>query len=603
LLNHRADSVSTILQNARGLLSGWRDGPAWRILDTRFGTGLDFLTTWQAWRRDALGPRLLHYVALTDRPADLGELLAWAAPDAELSGLAGELAGHWTGLLPGFHRFSLDEGHVLLTLCVGELAPMLRQQQFLADAVYLKPDLEGRLWDRWAVKALARCCRRGTRLVGVALSNSLRGHLAQSGFELELGQDQDGVLSHMSVTHLASNVVGQFNPHWVIKNSRSSLYAPGHPPPYFQTPGTCTVIGAGLAGAGVAAALARRGWQVQVLDTAPAPASGASGLPAGLVVPHVSADDCTLSRLSRSGVRLMLQQAKSLLNEGQDWAATGTLERRVAAAAGDADVQTHPALWHAQAAWLKPEQLVRAWLAQPGVTFKGSSAVAGLRREGQVWDVLDAAGQVLARADRVVIANAMGAAPLMASLSDHYLAIAPLPALQGVRGQVSWGLHAGLADEAFPPFPVNGSGSVIPHVPSAEGPAWYVGANYQPETQTPSSPAENHRANLGRASELLPHLGAALSQRFPNGEVNSRQNTRCVTTDRLPWVGPLTAPAADETQSSVWLCVGMGSRGLTFSALCAELLAAQWHGEPLPIEASLATALDARRHAKPWRQK
>jgi tRNA 5-methylaminomethyl-2-thiouridine biosynthesis bifunctional protein len=34
----------------------------------------------------------------------------------------------------------------------------------------------------------------------------------------------------------------------------------------------------------------------------------------------------------------------------------------------------------------------------------------------------------------------------------------------------------------------------------------------------------------------------------------------------------------------------MGSRGLTFSALCAELLAAQLHAEPLPMEARLAAA-------------
>jgi tRNA 5-methylaminomethyl-2-thiouridine biosynthesis bifunctional protein len=39
----------------------------------------------------------------------------------------------------------------------------------------------------------------------------------------------------------------------------------------------------------------------------------------------------------------------------------------------------------------------------------------------------------------------------------------------------------------------------------------------------------------------------------------------------------------------------MGSRGLTFAALAAELLAAQVHGEPWPIERKLADALSARR--------
>jgi tRNA 5-methylaminomethyl-2-thiouridine biosynthesis bifunctional protein len=35
----------------------------------------------------------------------------------------------------------------------------------------------------------------------------------------------------------------------------------------------------------------------------------------------------------------------------------------------------------------------------------------------------------------------------------------------------------------------------------------------------------------------------------------------------------------------------MGSRGLTFAALCGELLAARLHGEPLPLEQRQADAL------------
>ena len=54
--------------------------------------------------------------------------------------------------------------------------------------------------------------------------------------------------------------------------------------------------------------------------------------------------------------------------------------------------------------------------------------------------------------------------------------------------------------------------------------------------------------------------------------------------NRLPMVVPLE-PAG------VWLCTGMGSRGLSFAALCAELLAAQLHAEPLPVDLPLAKAL------------
>jgi tRNA 5-methylaminomethyl-2-thiouridine biosynthesis bifunctional protein len=614
----------------------WRAYDARQILDTCFGTGLDFLTAWQTWQRDSDRPPMLHYVALTDQPTSLGDLLADANHCEHIQALADELAAHWHGLQPGFHRFSLNDGRVLLTLCVGELSSMLRQQHFLADVVHLKTGSNGQAWDRWLVKALVRCCRRGTRLFGPMPDKNLLAHLVQCGFALELSPAQETASSQVNATAqslpLAPLLLGQFNPHWNIKHGRFVGGATPQTTHAFQKPGTCAVIGAGLAGASVAAALARRGWQVQVLDAGAAPAAGASGLPAGLVVPHVSADDCTLSRLSRSGVRLMLQHARRLLHNGEDWADTGTLERRLDGAAGLAadqplagqawsrparqepiaaewlqatggtDVDVENAIWHAQAAWLKPAQLVRAWLSQPGVTFQGHSAVAGLRREGHTWALLDATEQVLARVDRVVIANAMGAVPLMAAMTkalpDMGLLMPPLPALQGVQGQLSWGLHAGLVDDALPPFPVNGSGSLIPRVPSADGPAWFAGANYQTDSQTPFTLAESHAANLERLSDLLPGVGAAVSTRFAEGKVHLWQNIRCVTTDRLPLVGPLLALKADEAQSSVWLCAGMGSRGLTLSALCAELLAAQWSGEPLPVEASLAAALGTQRHAR-----
>ncbi len=616
------NTASALLLNASGQ-------SAWRVLDTQFNSGLDFLKVWQVWRLGPTRARTLHYVALTKSPASLADLRVAVAGKPELEALADELSGHWFGLLPGFHRFALEDGCVLLTLCVGDVSPLLRQQQFVADAIHLKATPYDAAWDLWTVKLLTRCCRRGTRLLVCEMTDSLRSHLVQCGFEFEPTQPQafDGEPSP------ACRDVGQFNPRWVIKHSRSATLARDQPNPDDVRPGTCAVIGAGLAGASVAAALARRGWQVQVLDAAAAPAAGASGLPVGLVVPHVSADDCTLSKLSRSGVRLMLQQAATLLTKGQDWDATGTLERRFEGASGLAadwpeaglqwsrpapmapaaahwlrtsganTVDIEKSIWHAKAAWLKPAQLVHAWLAQPGVNFQGQANVAALRPEGAGWVLLDEAGRELACADRVVIANAMGAPPLLESLRTALpssgMAMRPLPAMQGVKGQMSWALHATATDDAFPGFPVNGSGSVIPQVPCAEGPAWFVGSSYQIPAQASCSEFENHAANLARLSALLPDLGASLAPGFASGAVRSWQNTRCVTADRLPLVGPLLAPMGDATQSSVWLCVGMGSRGLTFSVLCAELLAAQWGGEPLPVEASLAAALDSLRHDQP----
>jgi tRNA 5-methylaminomethyl-2-thiouridine biosynthesis bifunctional protein len=317
-------------------------------------------------------------------------------------------------------------------------------------------------------------------------------------------------------------------------------------------------------------------------------------LPAGLVVPHVSLDDCSLSRLSRSGVRMVLQQAQALLRPGQDWDSCGVLQ---CFPNGKDNSPKVPPLWHTQAGWVKPAALVEAWLAQPGVRFQGDCAVAGLQRQDGLWQVLGADGQVMAVAERVVLANAHGVLPLLATLGNTEAGCASgltWPVLRAVHGQVTWALHADsppTALAALPAGPVNGAGSLLPRVPLMAGMAWLAGATYQPADEADPGEQSNHAANLSRLARLLPDLAAPLARMVGAGELQAWRGSRCVSTDRLPLLGPLT----DGADHGLWLCAAMGSRGLTLATLCAELLAARWGAEPLPVEASLARTLEASR--------
>ena len=553
--------------------------PAWRVLDTRFDPARLY-GLWQTWLARAQRPRVLHVVALTPSAPPASVLRAAAFPEQQP--LADELAAQWLGLLPGFHRLSLAQGRLQLTLCIGELQPLLREQQFEADTVHLDGSC---VWDRWNLKALARCCRRNTTLAVDTLTPDARKLLQEAGFELQGDR-------------------ARYAPHWELKTSRESWRTQA------AAPSTCAVIGAGLAGASVAAALARRGWQVQVLDAAPTPAAGASGLPAGLLVPHVSTDDSPRSRLSRAGLRLMRQEVQRLLQAGEDWAPSGVLEQRLdgnpglpahwptagqditrAATAGTerwrAGMAAVPALWHAQAAWIKPARLVQAWLAQAGIQFQGEAKVHALRRAGGQWQLLDREGQRLACADQVVLANAGDAPRLLAALDLG----SELPPVQDMRGVLSSGLRQPGDEAALPPFPVNGLGGLIPAVPTAEGLAWYAGATYEAGHEATAPAGEHHRVNLDKLRTLLPAAAQVLAPSFAPETARGWGNTRCVSADRLPLVGPLE----DGAQPTLWINAAMGSRGLSFAMLCAELLASRLGAEPWPVEASLARFLHARR--------
>lgn len=617
-----------------GLPGAWADQPQWRILETGFGFGLNFLTTWQAWRADPQRPRLLHFVSIEAYPVSADDLLraASACPEpaeptepAELTELAQALAAQWHGLLPGFHRLSFDAGRVLLTLCIGDVQAMLRAQSFEADSIFLdgfSPDRNPAMWSPATLRDVSRFARQGTGIATWTIARAVRDALTQRGFQLHKAR---------GLPPKRDRLEGRFDPAWTIKRRLPAA-------PHIDAPGRCAVIGAGLAGAAVAASLARRGWQVTVLDAADQPAAGASGAPAGLLAPHVSPDDALLSRLTRAGVRATWQQLEALLGSGRSegldhgpgaglddesgqghecrleendrshrdhgWRADGVLERRSPidlrlpaswsadgpneswfATPGQLQAAGLPgdtnALWHARAGWVRPARLVNAWLTQPGIALQGNSRVATLERQDGVWTLRDAQGQTLAQAERVVIAAGFESARWTPALP-----------LQPVRGQLSWGRTGDVPN--LPAVPVNGDGHLIPHVPDADGALWLTGATFDRDSADATPNAADIDANRERLARLHPTAAETLAPAFAQGRVNSWAGVRCASADRRPLVGPLD-PHDATAWPDVWLCSAMGSRGLSFAALCAELLAARWHGEPLPLPGKLAHALDTLR--------
>ncbi len=504
---------------------------------------------------------MLHYVGIAPQPISI----------LSTGLLAQELAAQCQDLEPGFRRILLEHGAVSLTLCIGPVEAMLGEHVFLTDTLYgIVPST------KWAAQLFARRCRRGARFCfsathsgvtedpsGLPLATLLRG----AGFQLD------------ATTTGASTKSGRFDPQWEIPMRRNParIVAP--------TPARCAIIGAGVSGASVAHAMALRGWHVTVIDQDAVPARGASSLPAGLAVPHVSADDSPRSRITRRGIRLMAQHARCLLEIGQDWDPSGVLERRP-----DGSTRLHPL-----AAWVKPSRLVQAWLAREGISFVGNTKVATLQHAEGLWSLIDAQGQEVGVFEVVVVANAMGCATLLRNV-DHIGQPAyadlldKMQALQAIHGTLSHGRYREEIPD-LPVTPVNGNGCFIPHVPDGEGEQWCVGSTFEPDAIAAADLWDQHASNMNRLQLLLPASGHELAQTLDRGPVSQWTATRCVTHDRLPLVGPV----GDDPHDGLLLCIGMGSRGLSFAALCAELLVARLCAEPLPMEFSLSRSLDANR--------
>jgi len=97
----------------------------------------------------------------------------------------------------------------------------------------------------------------------------------------------------------------------------------------------------------------------------------------------------------------------------------------------------------------------------------------------------------------------------------------------------------------------------------------------------PAGRLADHVENLQRLDAILPGYGKDLDPANLGGRVGFRP----MSPDRLPIVGP--AAASD----GLWLINGFGARGLVWASLCAELLASQIAGDPLPVENDLVRAL------------
>ncbi|MCZ2495616.1 FAD-dependent oxidoreductase [Xylophilus sp. Kf1] len=529
-----------------GLPESWCGANRWCVLQTGFGLGTDFLCTWQAWRDDPQRPHQLHYLATEPWPVDAQDIRRGALADAGLAPLGEALAERWWGLDPGTHRIELDGGRVLLTLLIGDGTAALRGLGRLVDSVFLDgftPELWPDPQREDALRAVARCCRRDARLATWTQAAPVRTGLASAGFAVD--DPHEGLpalpvllarLAHLPARHV-------------------------DPPPLRPT--RCVVIGAGLAGAAVARALALRGWRVTVLDAGPKPASGASGVPAGLFAPHVSADDAVLSRLTRAGVRALLNVLPDCLHRGLDWDLSGVVQRH------DDGGATH----HTMAGWLRPARLVAALLATPGISVEYGRRLTSL-------------------------ADLDGALMVVAAGFETLRLLTPGFPLQPVAGQVAFGRLDGAPAlrTSETPSPFNGHGHFLPSVPSDDGDIWLAGASFERDVSAVEVPAEvraaHHAANLRRLGELRPALARGLPALFASAR--TWRGVRATSPDRLPIVGPW--PPSDG--QPVWLCTALGARGMTLALLCADLLVARLLGEPLPVTTRLAQAVSTERIAR-----
>lgn len=346
------------------------------------------------------------------------------------------------------------------------------------------------------------------------------------------------------------------------------------------------IIGAGLAGACAARAVALAGWQVQLLDAAPAPAQGASALPVGLMAAKkdqsLPADDSAPNwdergmACTRRWLEDLTQQG--LLQRGLDWQACGSAHSMGGAKSGELSDNASHWQWQPQACWIKPQRLVAACLVQPGITTHWQAQVEYIAAAPGGWRVALADGRSL-QAHALVLAASVDSARLLRSLPSAADG-SPLRRLQDkhiLKGSAGQAIYAPWLSEwssllplpAHAPHACNGHGHFVPAVPWGDGDGrefWLSGATYVNQTQAQAAHTDaDEAANLLRLNQLLPSMSSVLAQQKMQAQIQRFVGVRCTT--------PMCQPIVQALALGLWLCTGFGSRGLSNAPLAAEFLA------------------------------
>ena len=397
--------------------------------------------------------------------------------------------------------------------------------------------------------------------------------------------------------------------------------------PILRSRKTVTVVGAGISGCTVAAALKKRGFDVTVVDRHSHAGAEASGNPEGIVYPKLSPRDDLLPRVNLAAIQFASDYYQPFWDSGlgrqcgvlvvpendkarsdfklisQRYADQTKMVETIAhdqlEELSGVPLQAESALYFPKLGWLPPQLVCEQLLKLNDIPLIQAD-IQGLEydQDQANWQLRDAKQQLVIETETVIIASAFDC--------KQFSQTAYLP-LRKIRGQITQ--LPCTVESSKMKMVICGECYITPAEEGLHG----CGATYNKDLFTTELRDIDHQTNLAQIAATDAGLAAVLGQ--PSNEsLTGRANFRCTTSDYLPIAGPvpdraamledyaalrrdakmpMTSPGA--YLPNLYVNCGMGSRGLSYAPLTAELLAAEIASETPVLSKELCQAMHPAR--------
>ena len=540
------------------------------VAETGFGTGLNFLALLKEWQALGSNAPVLHYITTEIAPLDADVIRAVLTPYPELSDLIDAMISILPPRWPGRHRRHLFDGRVVIDFLYGDSVAMISNAVFQANAWFLDgfaPQRNPEMWQDRLFAAIADHSAPDASIASFTAAGHVRRGLEAAGFD---------VTRQPGFGHKRHRITGVFN-------------RPSHPKS--QSYQRIVIIGAGIAGASVAAALKPYGHDLVVLGQGQGAADGASGNIAAVQSPRLTAADSFSERLSITGYsyarwlarlhgadladtaismawndREVTRQQKICARGWPDTLFTAPSETEVAAETGVGF--SAPALRFSEGGAVDPKALTLSLLS--GVETRYGITVDGVDASAEGCRI--STNQGVITADRVVLALGSGLAALAKDWMD------PVLPLQVTAGRVS---H--LPPETLPEL--NHAISFGGYMAKAADGTIALGASFDRNIDLSAPPPIDQDLHQKNRATLPEALAKKMGTDFKGW--TGRTSFRLASADRSPIAGKIN--------DRLFVIAALGARGMVTGPILGQYIAALMMDTPSPLDRGAASLVDPYR--------